>query len=153
LSLWVFFADARSRRAADDKQPMSNRLPTATEVFDLRSKCAAMGEKIMEDNVIGPALGQEQVSHYSPTSNRCYVKLEVHTGDLSTPLDKFVTHTYLYDGQTKELLASTSITGNSKTGMFFEDMGIRKMDPNPSFPTFDEVDAIINKFMAEDRKP
>ena len=72
-----------------EPQSASNRPPSATEVFELRSKCAALGEKIMDENAIGIALAQEQISHYSPESNRCYVKLEVHTANLDTPQDRF----------------------------------------------------------------
>ena len=42
------------------------RKPSATEIFNLRSQCAELGEKIMDGNIIGVALGQEQVSHYDP---------------------------------------------------------------------------------------
>jgi hypothetical protein len=59
------------------------RKPTATEIFNLRSKCAEFGEKIMNENIIGIALAQEQVSHYDPKSNRCYVELTVHTADMT----------------------------------------------------------------------
>ncbi len=105
-----------------DRQP-SNRLPTATEVFELRSKCAALGEKIMEDNLIGIALAQEQLSHYSPETNRCYVKLEVHTANLATPQENYVKHDYFYDGQTKEMLATTTWSngGKSRVAMIFSD--------------------------------
>ena len=72
--------------------------PTATEV------CAELGEKIMEENDIGMALSQ--VSRYDPRTNRCYVELIVLTADFTK--SKGVFHRYLFDGQTKELLASAS---------------------------------------------
>src|SRR5712692_1543143 len=77
--------------------------PTATEVFNLRSKCAELGEKIMERNIIGSALTQSQVSHYDAETNRCYVELDVNTGDL-TKFDDYYSRT-LFDGQTGEMLA------------------------------------------------
>jgi hypothetical protein len=76
--------------------------PTITERFE-RSKCAGLANQILEANVIGVALTHSQKSHYEPTSNRCYVQLDVHMADP----DKFADYNsrYLYDGQTKELLA------------------------------------------------
>ena len=72
--------------------------PTATEV------CAELGEKIMEENDIGMALSQ--VSRYDPRTNRCYVELIVLTPDFTKLQGVF--HRNLFDGQTKELLASAS---------------------------------------------
>lgn len=58
-----------------------------------------MGQRILDRNIIGKALTQEQVSHYNLKDNRCYVKLTVSTADLGTPGDKYEQHDYLYDGQ------------------------------------------------------
>jgi hypothetical protein len=77
--------------------------PTATEVFNLRSRCEELGQKIEDENVIGSALTQSHTSRYNPRTNRCYVQLDVHTADLSKPAT--YSSTYLFDGQTKELLA------------------------------------------------
>jgi hypothetical protein len=44
--------------------------PTATEIFDLRTKCAELSHKIMEKNVIGSALAQDVASHYDLVGNR-----------------------------------------------------------------------------------
>ena len=90
------------------------RKPTATEIFNLRSKCADFGQKIMNENIIGTALAQEQVSHYDPTSNCCYVELTVHTVDL-THFDDHLAR-YCYDGQTGEMVAWSKIHKGAKTG-------------------------------------
>src|SRR5207253_8552320 len=55
---------------------------SATEVFNLRSKCAELGEKIMKNTVIGDELKKEQLSHYEPKTNRCYVRLTVWKANL-----------------------------------------------------------------------
>ena len=68
----------------------------------------------MEDNIIGTALMQQQISRYNPITNRCYIKLEVSTADLGTPQERFVRNQYLFDGQTKEMLASASWEGLNK---------------------------------------
>jgi hypothetical protein len=47
--------------------------PTVTEVFNLRSKCAALGDKIMEDDFVSSNLSKSNLSHYDPQTNRCYV--------------------------------------------------------------------------------
>jgi hypothetical protein len=60
----------------------------------------------MDDNVIGRALTQSQVSHYGPKSNRCYVQLDVMTADLIAPPEKSYRSTFPYDGQTGEILAT-----------------------------------------------
>lgn len=105
--------------AEDPSAEMTNRLPTATEVFNLRSECAALGRKILDDNVVGPALYQSQVSHYVPKSNRCYVELTVQTADVTKQPHK--TYIYLYDGQTGEMLASLRYEGEDhKSGIVFD---------------------------------
>jgi hypothetical protein len=57
---------------------------------------------------------KEQVSRYNETTNRCYVRLEVHAKDLSE-LEKYNYATYLEDGQTKELLAYYTRMPNGNT--------------------------------------
>lgn len=60
---------------------------TATEVFQLRLASAELGQAILANNFIGTALTQDQVSHYIPRTNRCYVELTVQTGDVSKNLE------------------------------------------------------------------
>jgi hypothetical protein len=122
--------------------------PTAAEVFQLRSLCARLGQTILEGNVIGSALAQEQVSHYDPRTNRCYVELTVHTADLRRS-DDYVNRV-LYDGQTEEMLAFTKIEkGNKKAGMVFDKQhGIGDLKN----AGWDDASAYIDKMMADDRK-
>jgi hypothetical protein len=128
-----------------------SRAPTATEVFDLRSKCAALGERILENNPIGSALAQEQISHYNPQTNRCYIRLDVHSADFATPEDKFIREEFLYDGQTKELLAVASVRNGKQFGALYG--GLETLAHDPVIPTHQEVVDIMDKFMAENRKP
>ena len=90
-----------------------NPAPSAIDEFQLRSKCAECGNQIMNDNIIGSALTQSQVSTYNPRMRRCYVELTVQSVDLS---NKYFS-TYLYDGQTKNLLAFATIKNGAKSGM------------------------------------
>jgi hypothetical protein len=151
ISMLALFS-CKTKEASRELPPATNLLPTATEVFELRSKCAALGHKIMEDNTIGSALTQEQLSHYSPETNHCYVKLDVHTANLAIPQDQFLRDEYLFDGQTQEMLASASWKGDKKSAYILSD-SLRHFAHDPVFPTYDEVDAMMTKFMAEDRRP
>lgn len=137
------------------KQPVPTpafRLPTPTEAFDLQSKCTALGQKILEDNVIGSALTQEQVSRYDPTDNRCYVRLTVQTADLTTPRENYVKDNFLEDGQTGEILAVMYFKGQKGTAEIF-DTSLGKMVKDPTLPTTDEVSRIMDKFVTPDRRP
>jgi hypothetical protein len=78
--------------------------PTAEQAYRLQDDCSRRGEMILRNSFVGSALTQEQVSRYSATTNRCYVRLEVHAADLSE-WGKYDNSTYLKDGQTGELLA------------------------------------------------
>jgi hypothetical protein len=82
--------------------------PTAEEAYRLQDDCTHRGEKILRENLIGIALTHEQVSRYNATTNRCYVRLEVHALDLAE-LQKYDYSTYLFDGQTGEMLASFTV--------------------------------------------
>jgi hypothetical protein len=70
-----------TKRAVDEP---AFQKPTATEYFNLRTKCAELGTKINEEYDFAfnitfkmPFLRQEQFSHYDPKTNRCYVELRV----------------------------------------------------------------------------
>lgn len=130
------------------------RAPSATELFDLQSKCSLLGAKILEGNFIGKALTQEQVSHYNPKDNRCYVKLTVSSADLMTPPDKYTDDNFLYDGQSKEMLAYATGTGQKKASMVF-DVSMKKIlqEKKESDSDFYAVNELIDSFVATERKP
>src|SRR5438034_602101 len=90
---------------------MSFRQPTATELFNLRTKCAELGEKINNDNVLGrlPMLMQTHMSHYDPKTNRCYVEVTVVVNVILWALkpeqdEQYQDYIgrYLFDGQTDD---------------------------------------------------
>jgi hypothetical protein len=130
-------------------QQQTQRLPTATEVFNLRSKCAALGDRLLEETTIGIALTKSQVSHYEPRTNRCYVELTIQTADLSKPIDQHYHHRVLYDGQTKEMLASAQIERGKKSGMVFDKQHRATTLTNAGW---DDAGAYIDAMMADDRK-
>lgn len=105
----------------------------------MRSKCAELGDKILRENAIGSALSQDQTSKYDPTTNRCYVTLNVLTTDLSSNDYYSVS---LYDGQTRELLAYASDKKGAKSSFSFI---------KGSHSNYDEVLSAINSLMEDDR--
>ena len=117
--------------------------PTASEVFNLRSRCAELGRRILTENVIGPALAQTQTTHYNPKTNRCFVELDVFSGDTTKPRD--INNIYLYDGQTGELLTWTQDDHGVKSGF-----GFHRLVPSGS-PYNDALEEIAD-IMADDRK-
>lgn len=58
--------------------------PSATEAFNLRTKCAELTDKIGKEHDFSgadvnqiPPFTQERSSHYDPKTNRCYVQIRV----------------------------------------------------------------------------
>jgi len=96
----------------------AHQLPTTADIIQLRSTCADLGQQILEGNFIRSAVYQEQFSRYSPNTNRCYVEMRVQTNDSKRRLDRF--GRYLYDGQTKEMLAFAQIQNGKKSGRVFD---------------------------------
>jgi hypothetical protein len=82
--------------------------PTATEVFNLRSKCAELGDRLQRDTY--GATGA--TSHYDASLNRCYVRLVVFEYSKNSVYKA----TELYDGQTHEKLASVQGTDGREWG-------------------------------------
>lgn len=97
-----------------------------TELFRLRSECAAMGEKILDRHIRwdhshgghahreedagfdAPGAVESQVSHYDAVSNRCFVKLQSE--------DATEDWVYLFDGQSGEELAYTATSSSKQPG-------------------------------------
>ena len=148
LSALLFFSGCQKSSApVPPVDAPSVRSPTATEVFNLRSKCAELGEKIMKNAVIGDALKKDQVSHYEPKTNRCYVQLTVSNADPTKGDEHF--QQYLLDGQTGQVLAAVRREKGTRSGEI-------SIDPSPLNGNPDElyVDAsiFISKMMADDRQ-
>lgn len=137
-------------------QERAYQLPTATEVFKLRSACAELSEQILENNIVSNLVGsavQERLSNYNPRTNRCYVELKVFKNDT-------VHHRYLFDGQTKELLASSQKTQGSPKGGTWDTWGTwgivfdeqHHRAANLQNNGWDDATAYIDEMMADDRR-
>jgi hypothetical protein len=123
-------------------QQRTFELPTATEVFNLRSKCAALGEKILEeDQSTSRSEMRSQRSHYDPQTNRCYVELITLSvnHDVADPY-----HRILFDGQTKDLLAFAQIEKGRRSGLVF--------GRSPSDVGWDDANEYIDEMMKDDRR-
>jgi hypothetical protein len=154
LLLCLCSCDRLTKQKLPEDAASPFRVPTASELFDLQSKCSAMGEKLMQDNLIGSDETQSQVSHYNPKDNRCYVKLSVSTANLSAPREKYVEDDYLIDGQSKEQLAYLLVKGEKKTGMALDSsLQTLMQDKKQSFTDADAVSDLMDSFVATDRKP
>jgi hypothetical protein len=148
LSVLLFFSGCQKPSAPLPPADVpSFRSPTATEVFNLRSKCAELGEKILKNTAIGDGLKKDQVSHYEPKTNRCYVQLTAWNANPDKGDDNF--QQYLFDGQTGQVLAAIHREKGVRSG----DISI---DPSPLNGNSDELylDAsiFISKMMADDRQ-
>ena len=145
--LLFFFGCKQSSAPISPMDVPSFRSPTAAEVFDLRSKCAELGDKIMKNTAISSELKKDQVSHYEPKTNRCYVQLTIWSGDLAKGSEYI--HQYLFDGQTGQELAAMRREKGVRSGDIF-------IDPSPLNGNPDELylDAslFIRKMMADDRQ-
>jgi hypothetical protein len=119
---------------AQEREP-----PSATELVNLRWRCADLGGKILEgiDAQRHPTLSR--VPHYDPRTNRCYVEITEHSGNTY--------HRYLYDGQTNEVLASASTVKGKREGAIVD----KQRNPTGSTDYF-EADKYIDEMMAEDRR-
>jgi nitrate reductase alpha subunit len=148
LSVLLFFSGCqRSSSPIPSVDAPSPRSPTATEVFNLRSKCAELGEKIMKNTVVRDDLKKEELSHYEPKTNRCYVRLTVWKANIGKGDEYF--QQYLFDGQTGQLLAAIRREHGLRSGDIYS-------DPSPSQGNSDEMylDAsiFISQMMADDRQ-
>ena len=143
--LWLVLAMPSMAFTTAAAQQRTFQPPTATEVFNLRSRCAALGDKIMENNFVSSTLSQSNLSHYDPQTNRCYVELTVI--DMSNFGNYF--NSVLFDGQTKEILASASIRKGKKSGSVNDH---QHEQTTPANAGFDDATAYIDKMMAEDRQ-
>jgi hypothetical protein len=122
--------------------------PTATEVFNLRTKCAELGDKILQLNAVDPPLTHDQTSHYDVKTNRCYIDLFVSNGFVrnhdfgNVKWPDYASET-VYDGQSREVLVSV-VHNKGKVTAFL----------SGGFPDAEERQAYskINALMGDDRK-
>ena len=116
--------------------------PTATEIFNLRTKCAELGDKLLRLHPVSAPFTEEQASHYDSKTNRCYVDLFVTNFDREGKTGDYASET-VFDGQSREELAGYEHK-KGKTVAFIKD--------GPMDTTDVEARAKIKDLMADDRK-
>lgn len=121
--------------------------PAAPEEAQLRSACAAWGQQILEGNFLREALYQEQFSRYSPSTKRCYVEMRVQTFDVNDLSDRF--GRFLYDGQTREMLAFAQIQNGKKSGRVFD---LHHRTTSFGNAGWDDAVEYIHAMMVDDRR-
>jgi len=133
------------RRDAAAQESSTFKKPSATEIFNLRSRCFALGDELLRGNKVIPPLAQEQTSHYDPKTNRCYVEVLVHKPISDPNKMKWTDYSFdgVYDGQTRELLAYVE-DKEGKTTAF--------MKNGPPNPTGTETLLAIRALMNDDRR-
>jgi hypothetical protein len=70
IGVWIGLTMAHRSCLPPNAAPTAPRA-SASEVFCLRSECAALGQKIVDEDVVGVALTVTAASHYNPGTNRC----------------------------------------------------------------------------------
>jgi hypothetical protein len=138
----------RNEKSGSDRQGSEGT--SATEIFDLRSRCAELAQKLLDGGVHGPSVQAGQKSSYSPANNRCYVELDFSTADASSP--EHQSTRYLYDGQTKQVLAWYRVDRDGdnaeKTNCSISDNTSMWV---PDSTDCEAVNAKITEMMADDR--
>jgi hypothetical protein len=114
--------------------------PTATELFNLRSRCAELGKKFLDELAVGPETSKSLTSRYDPRTNHCYGDVVTRSQDGSL----FIRG--LYDLQTGEGLAFAKIQKSEKVGMVSDRLSDMRNDLG-----FSDANEYINKIMQEDR--
>ena len=109
--------------------------PTATELFALRTACANLGKKVLDENPVGPTLTQSETSRYDLATGHCYVDTYIRSAD-----DKVFVR-YLFDGQTGEMLAWAESNTGKKVGKIF--------DPTAARDGYDPANAFMDSLMSE----
>jgi hypothetical protein len=105
LFMGVFLLSSQSctqREPSAETKGSPSENPTATELFNLRSRCTELGAALGKSK----GVNADFTSRYDFSSNRCYVKVTYSISGSSWA--------GIFDGQTRELIASISINADSK---------------------------------------
>jgi hypothetical protein len=129
----------------------SPKAPTATEIFHLRSECAEIGEKLRLE-LHDSSIRYEDETHYDPATNRCFVAIRSWEGTLQDGVltNPHLITTFLYDGQTKKMLAYYGRVG-CLTQSDCKDTGRIFVDSAESSDAH-QAEKFITKTMSDDYK-
>jgi hypothetical protein len=133
-------------RSVETSQPGYPNGLTASEVFDLRTKCAKMVDEQADTlGGVGAALASQVSSHYNPNTNRCYAEI-VNTKNFSYnykehPVPDNYRTTSITDAQTMEQLVFADQEGEKSYAIDEKTM---------SSLSYDQGIARINQLMQDD---
>lgn len=136
----------RAETAPPKVEALPYRQASASEVFNLRTKCAELGDKMVQEDFHGPALSISGETHYDEKTNRCYVELDANSVDQN--VKDF--HNSLFDGQTKELLAFTGMSHGVMSGQVLASWNSESPDERKLSLNEQAIDYIREK-MDDDR--
>ena len=138
------------RSTAGKRKPRYPNGLTASEVFNLRTKCVELVDKQAQVlGMVGVALTSEVSSHYNPDTNRCYAEVVV-TKNFSYnykehPIPDNYRSTAVYDAQTKQLLVIADQEGDKSHANDFT-------NKTESFTSYDQGRAQVSQLMQDDEQ-
>jgi hypothetical protein len=119
----------------------ASKLPSATEVFNLRTKCAEFGNRIDKGTTAHNLQNHSTLSHYDVQRNICFV--EVNNIYRMT----FREERSLYDGQTDDILALTTRADKVETGTVYSRNLSAECKDQSEDCEFDKATAYIDERM------
>jgi hypothetical protein len=144
LAIGVLVAILATASTPGHAQQPVQQPPTATELFNLRSTCAQLGQKLLDKidpQPQAPPIETTQISRYDTTTGHCYVEIDArHTDDNGY----FVRS--LFDGKTGKFIAQARKENGSVEGIT-----PRNTDAGPG-KNYEEANAYINGKMSENHQ-
>ncbi len=130
-------------RAQNSPQAQDSRRPSATEVFELQGKCAALVDKMHPDFARESALSVQYKSHYSGWRNRCYVEIyTMKNFDFKSSVPYDYVSDVVSDAQTHDILVVAHQSNEKSYG--------RDWLMDESLVTFEQALAKIHRLMTEE---
>lgn len=141
----IVIAGCAQSRAQNSPQAQDSRRPSATEVFELQGKCAALVDKMHPDFARESALSVQYKSHYSGWRNRCYVETyTMKNFDFKSSVPYDYVENVVADAQTHDLLVVAHQSNEKSYG--------RDWLMDESLVTFEEALSKIHRLMTEENE-
>jgi hypothetical protein len=143
----VVIASSSQSHAQNPPQAQDSRRPSATEVFELQGKCAALVDKLSGDftREPEPALSVQYKSHYSGWRNRCYIeKFAMKNFDFKSSVPDDFVEDVVADAQTHDFLVVAHQSNEKSYG--------RDWLMDKSLVTFEQALAKIHRLMTEENE-
>jgi hypothetical protein len=119
------------------------RRASAKEVFDLRTRCGELADKLTDRLTNGTDAELSQSSNYNARTNRCFADVGILSPGYTA--SKGAYRRYLYDVQDNRILASWERVNGEVSGSILDWVGHDRIDN----PTPDQVAAFLNTVMSD----